>query len=82
MRQKIRVATKLYLGLASSGVGVALPTTSAFGAGEIGLSRSVPKLIFSKSGRFLLLLPDRALRAHDRSKLPYEDGFLSRDPLS
>lgn len=57
---------------------------STFGGadGELGRSRSAPKSIFNKSGRFLVELPDRARRAHDRSKLPYEEGFRSREPLS
>lgn len=40
---------------------------STGGTGETGRSRSSLKSMFNRSGRFLLLLPDRALRAHDRS---------------
>lgn len=71
--------TKKYLGLASS-CAIRLATSKL--AGEIGRSRSKLKSILSKSGRFLLLLPDRALRAHERSKLPYDDVFRSRKLFS
>lgn len=62
----------LYLGLASS---CATRLAASILAGETGRSRSKLKSILSKSGRFLLLLPDRARRAHERSSDPYDDDF-------
>lgn len=62
-----------YLGLFSS-VGSGL--LSANGDGELGLSRSLPKSTFNKSGRFLLPLPDRALLAQERSE-DYKLSFSS-----
>lgn len=51
-------------------------------AGETGRSRSRLKSMLSNSGRFLLLLPVLARRAHERSKLPYDDVFRSRKLFS
>lgn len=47
-------------------------------AGDTGRSRSKLKSMLSSSGRFLALVPVRARRAHDRSKLPYDDVLRSR----
>lgn len=58
------------LGLVTSSDAARFIVSAATGAGEIGRSRSTPKSIFCNSGRFLLVLPERARRAHDRSKLP------------
>lgn len=69
-----------YRGLASASPGSGL--LSANGDGELGLSLSALKSTFSKSGRFLLLLPVRARRAHERSRLPYDAPFRSLVPLS
>lgn len=54
-----------YLGLFSS-AGNCFVSTS--GDGEFGRSRSAPKSMLSKSGRFLFPLPDRARLAQDRSR--------------
>lgn len=69
---------KTNLGLASSCT-TRLATSKL--AGETGRSRSKLKSIFNRSGRFLLV-PDRARRAHERSKLPYDDVFRSRKLFS
>lgn len=69
----------LYLGLASS---CATRLAASKLAGDTGRSRSKLKSMLSKSGRFLLLLPERARRAHERSKLPYDDVFRSRKLFS
>lgn len=47
-------------------------------AGDTGRSRSKLKSMLSNSGRFFVLVPVRARRAHDRSKLPYDDVLRSR----
>lgn len=69
-----------YLGRASS-CATTLLTASKL-AGDTGRSRSKLKSILSKSGRFLLLLPERARRAQERSKLPYDDVLRSRKLFS
>lgn len=80
-----RIGWKTNLGRVTSSDAARFIVSTAMGAGEIGRSRSAPKSIFCSSGRFLLALPKRARRAHDRSKLPNcqpvssgKNGLLSR----